>query len=431
MKKVILLIAMPMMIIAQLVSCMKDAKEYKEEEYLREVYKPENVGLAPKDEDGYHPYYNFPGTGNFEDICELWYKNPDIKPEDHVGVWYENGFTNGYRLEIYGDATWQFFADKTYYGYCEFVPNGKLNLVDGKYGLNAGEVAAYPIDDEGGKGLTVQAFYPEVFKGRNYDINISFVCEEKSTYCDDLDKFYSDMFPYSYLAGNWYPVGDYSAQNYFDIDVDGRWGEQIDGEGMLEIGLLEDQGDGKFYSKGGNWEEDYYFEFTDDGYMYCNEVQYERRDVSDETKELIIDKWHFYDIQKDCKSEAGYEFFEDGTFKTLTDNPNESGTYIFVGVNVILYDEDGVWLHAWYFPIDFARKKWLYMPELNEDLYGDKPKVMPDYEKMFGDPEDMEEVEDPEEEPEDEIMEYDPEEFPDDADYDDDDDLIWEGEDDG
>ena len=52
--------------------------------------------------------------------------------------------------------------------------------------------------------------------------------------------------------------------------------------------------------------------------------------------------WHYYDAEQGELSERGYVFNSDWTFRSLPDDPSgEQGTFIFVGDNLLLYDEDG------------------------------------------------------------------------------------------
>ena len=433
MKKIILIIAYSITALSFL-ACMGIGKK-ENEEYLDNYYKPENVGQAPKDEDGHVPYFNFQGPGNFTDIDEIWYKNPKNTPDQYVGVWYEDGFTNGYRLEIYGNATWQFFGEETVCGYCEFPPNGQVWLVDAKYGISAQHLNTC-FDEELGVTVLDIDNLVDLIPARNKTSDITMVREADSKYCDDLEAYYKQKFPGEFMKGFWYPVGDYSALNFFEFTADMHWGEQIDGRGMLEVGLLEDIGDGKYFGIGANGEEEYYFEFPGDGYMYHNGIQFEKRDNSFETLELLIDKYRLYDYETNTMTEGGYEFFEDGTFKTLTDDPNEHGTYIYVYDYLILYDDNGVLLHNWYFNVFSARHKIIDIEDYDQ-LYGEGPKKIyaPYGSAVTEDEEESSDV--PEEMPEDEVIEYNPDDSElDDSwineDFDDyDGEVHWEGEDNG
>nr|MCR5330381.1 hypothetical protein [Lachnospiraceae bacterium] len=64
----------------------------------------------------YKPEFTVNLTGNFTDIDQSLFENSYYHPDQIVGRWYEDGWTNGYYLEVYGDGTWQYFGEETING---------------------------------------------------------------------------------------------------------------------------------------------------------------------------------------------------------------------------------------------------------------------------------------------------------------------------
>ena len=328
-----------------------------------------------------HPVFDFKGTGNFKDIDpNVWKSHPSYDPKNFVGKWYEDGFTNGYYLEMYGDGTWQLFTDTVLKGYYTVWENGLIIFEEGAYGITLGQADVRGAGADYGdpsEPLTMYlSFYAESLTSfRAADGKVTLMRVWDSVYKDDIEDYYREVYPFTDQSGTWYLVGEEEAQNFFEIIASGNWGQEQDGQGMLEVGLLEDEVDGKYTCTGANWGEEYVFEFADDGYLYVNGEQYEKREGVDLRYRYIVDKWYYYDEENKSYSGA-YEFFDDLTFKSLPDNPKkESGIYFYMDSNLLLYDYEGHRLHKFYQDIFFARRKTM-IDENDKDLYGEGPVIV-------------------------------------------------------
>ena len=328
-----------------------------------------NEDPNPYDGDSfYHPVYDFDGTGNFNDIDYSVWEKSSLDPKRYVGRWYEDGWTNGYYLELYGDGTWQYFGGEVLSGRYSVGYNDWITLEDGIYGVN---VADCIITTDTGKGFSVTVYQEELFLTHTPPPTVGFTCERDSKACSDLNGYYREKYPYAGLQGKWYPVNDYSGSHYFEFGGEGNWGEIIN-NAALEVGLLTEKGDGSFYSYGGNTGVYRTFEFADDGYMYVDGEAYAKRTTfGAERIADVVGTWHFWDMNLGDLSELGYVFYDDCTFESLPDG-KERGTFFFVGDNLLLYDENGYRIHKFYQNEFMAAMKSLHddnpMDEL-EDLY--------------------------------------------------------------
>ncbi len=343
----------------------------------------EEPTLSVEESAGYgqlpvHPIFDFKGTGNFKDIdSEVWKAHPSYDPKNFVGKWYEDGFTNGYYLEMYGDGTWQLFTDTVLKGYYTVWENGVINFEEGAYGITLGQADVRGAGADYGdpsEPLTMYlSFYLDSLTNfRATDGKVTLMRVWDSTYKEDIEDYYREMYPFTDQSGTWYSVGEEEAVNFFEIISSGNWGEEQEGQGMLEVGLLEEEVDGKYTCTGANWGDEYVFEFADDGYLYVNGKQYEKREGEDLRYRYIVDKWDYYDEETGTYSGA-YEFFDDLTFKTLPGNPKQtSGVYFYLDENLLLYDYNGYQVDRFWQDINFARRKTMFDKD-ERDLWGEGP----------------------------------------------------------
>lgn len=316
---------------------------------------------AGYEEFGYHPVYDFKGTGNFTDIKDGLWETGGYDPHEFVGKWYEDGFTNGYYIELYGDGTWQLFADTILKGYYDVWENGIVDFTEGGYGVPFGQGYIYESEDFGENIIALTLFGESMVNFRTPESPIKFVSTRRSSECDDLDSYYRTEYPFMDYQGTWYPLGETEAQNFYEILGSGNWAQEKGGQGMLEVGILEDIGGGKFTSVGANFGEEYLFEYPGDGYMYINGEPYELEEGEDKRYKYIVDTFLYYDDENDTYTDRGYEFFEDRTFNSLPGNEKEEhGIYFFLDDNLLLYDENGYRLHLFSQDIFIARAKTMY-----------------------------------------------------------------------
>ena len=355
----------------------RNAAEYEDNIEVPTLSSDEAAGYGDFE---YNPVFDFKGTGNFTDIDQSIWQNSSYDPKNFIGKWYEDGFTNGYYLEMYGDGTWQLFMDTILKGYYTVWENGTINFTEGRYGVTLGQAdirgaGAYYGDESEPLTMYLSIYTPSLVNLRTPDTSVVFLRTGDSVNNDNLDAFYREKYPFMDYTGTWYLTGEAEAKNFFEITGSGNWGQEQDGRGMLEVGLLEDAGDNKFTSTGGNWGEEYVFEYPGDGYMYINGEQYERREGVDLRYQYIVDRWFYYDEENDCYTDRGYEFFDDLTFRSLPGNSKqESGTYFYLDDNLLLYDDEGYQLHRFYQNIFSARRKAM-IDDNNTDLYGEGPRI--------------------------------------------------------
>ena len=309
----------------------------------------------------YKPVFVFKNTGNFTDIDYSksgFAGASNFSPDHIVGRWYEDGYTNGYYMELYGNATWQYFGEEVRNGYYEIQGNA-VYLYDSLYGVSICQI--YPYEDSSrGTILSVSAV-PELFKTRTDSDSeaVHFLRESNSSYCDDIEGCYIAKYPLAEMAGNWYPVGDHSDQYYFQLLKIGRWAEVIE-HATLEIGTLNKTGEGKFTSEGANGHQTYSFEYPGDGYMYINGDKFERR-IQDGNlaPDGVVGTWRYHDQDTYGVSERGYIFRSDWTTE-------EYGTFIFVGDNLLLYDSNGNRIHTFWQARGFDDKDYIRDDDLDD-----------------------------------------------------------------
>ena len=122
----------------------------------------------------------------------------------------------------------------------------------------------------------MSVYKPWNFVTRTKTGGVYFRREAQSSYCENLESIYVDRYPYAYLAGEWYPVGDNSALIHYNISVDLIYTliEVIDGrEAGADAGQLVPIGDGIYEAINDSLT----IEESADGYLYINEEAFERR----------------------------------------------------------------------------------------------------------------------------------------------------------
>ena len=294
---------------------------------------------------GYKPVYDITITGNFQDIDEAVFKNSDYAPDEVVGRWYEEGYTNGYCLELYGDGTWQYFGEETRTGLYEIM-NSSMTLIDGFYGVDIAGVMPYDAD-----GKTLSLWTYALLPTRTRAEQVRFYPEEDSTYLEDIEAYYDARYPNRYLTGFWFPVGDYLGEHYYVFDEKGNFSESKERQ-IVDVYFTEQIGEGRFIGTSINFEDSEVknIEYPGDGYLYVNGIQYERTAQEEGTApDGVVGRWRFLGPEYDTFYDCGYEFNSDWTFRSIPDDPPlEHGTFVVVGADLILYDDYGYRMHVLY-----------------------------------------------------------------------------------
>ncbi len=345
-----------------------------DEDYQLEASGIDDIADTVDDEDiqadpAHKPVYNNPYTGNFTDIDMSVFEESDYAPEDIVGRWYEDGWSNGYYLELYGDGTWKFFGEKTECGYYTIEYSSFL-LVQGYYDVDVGMAFLYR-DNDGSSNLSIGSLsWAGNYKPRTKDVDVYFRPESESKPCEDLNSFYEQQYPYAWLEGTWYPVENDAESDYYEISANGIWNEVINAA-SIEIGNIELTGIGIYESEGANFGALKTFEYTGDGYLYINGEAYERFMATSDSSapESATGTFLYYDIDKGDFSDRGFVFNSDWTFRSLPDTPSsEHGTFIFLGDYMLLYDKDGNQVHK-FVQDSFSAERGYITGENLEDLY--------------------------------------------------------------
>ena len=210
------------------------------------------------------------------------------------------------------------------------------------------------------------------YKPRTPGGNTYFSPASESGPCADLDAYYAQKYPYAWLEGDWLPVSDASGSHYYMMTATGTWSEII-GNAALEVGSIELTGIGRYVSEGANSESSVVFEYTGDGRLYIDGEPYERRSgnaPAGAPPAAAVGSFFYYDSSIGAYSDRGYEFREDWTFRSLPDSPSaERGTFLFLGDNMLLYDEDGNLLHKFIQDRYTAELGGIYDTENNVDIF--------------------------------------------------------------
>ncbi len=288
-----------------------------------------------------HPVFEIKEFGNFSDIDPKVFETSQFQPNDLVGRWYEDGWLEGYYLELYGNGTWKYFGEDERNGYYQ-ISYSLIVLTESEYGVGVCQPMIFYNEDDNVYQMSLTPTAPEAFKTRtDPDDYVSFWREDGCRHCKDLDAFYKKKYPYGNLAGKWYPVGDHSGKQYYDITAAAHW-SYIAGHTAYEVGVLEKQKDGSFRSEGGTWGEIYTFEPSDDGYLYIDGTPYEKAEHTDAPPDRTVGTF-CYD------NGDGYIFNEDWTYESVQGSSfDEHGTFLLIGDNVLLYDDNGYRIHVFY-----------------------------------------------------------------------------------
>ena len=299
-------------------------------------------------EDFYHgevppnPVFVVEKFGNFKDYDKSVFETAQgFTAKDLVGRWYEDGLLEGYCLELYGNGTWKYFGPVERNGIYQ-ISYGLIVLTESVYGVDVCQPSVFFDDDDNAWEMSLTPTGPEVLEThRDSDDYVLFVREDGCKHCDNLEAFYEKKYPYKDLAGDWYPVGDRSGKQYYNITANAHW-SYISGHMALEVGVLESAGKGKFTSEGGTWGEISTFETGDDGYLYINGEPYEKVEGGAAPPNRSLGTFCY-------ENGDGYTFYEDWSFESLPNSTfSESGTFMMIGSDVLLYDEDGNRIHVFY-----------------------------------------------------------------------------------
>ena len=236
----------------------------------------ENAPEGDEDSDGdgeeSDDSYVFETTGNFTDIDPEVFAHAYLSSDTLVGRWYEDGFTNGYYLEFYGDGTWRYYGERIMGGTYTLYNNSNV-IADASTGE---DLASFFVYNDDGPKMSMGVYQPWNFVTRTKTASVYFRREAQSSYCENLEAFYEERYPYAYLAGEWYPVGDNPALIHYNISVDLIYTliEVIDGrEAGADAGQLVPIGDGIYEAIN----DSITVEESADGYLYINEEAFERR----------------------------------------------------------------------------------------------------------------------------------------------------------
>ena len=234
----------------------------------------DNPAAIPDENDPSEPddSYVFETTGNFTDIDPEVFAHAYLSSDTLVGRWYEDGFTNGYYLEFYGDGTWRYYGERIMGGTYTLYNNSNV-IADASTGE---DLASFFVYNDDGPKMSMGVYQPWNFVTRTKTGGVYFRREAQSSYCENLESIYVDRYPYAYLAGDWYPVGDNPALIHYNISVDIIYTliQRIDGrDAGADAGQLIPTGDGIFEAVNGSIT----VEESDDGYIYINGEAFERR----------------------------------------------------------------------------------------------------------------------------------------------------------
>lgn len=288
-----------------------------------------------------HPVFTVEEFGNFKEINTTVFEISNFPPEELVGRWYEDGWLEGYYLELYGNGTWRYYGEDERNGYYR-ITHSLFVLEESEFGVDVCQPMIFYDEDEKAYMMSVMPTGPEAFKTRtDPEDYVCFWREDYCRHCNDLDAYYVNKYPYKELAGDWYPVGDRSGKYYYSISAAAHW-SYILGHGIQEVGVLEEAGDRSFTSEGATWGKLKTFKLADDGYLYIDEEAYEKVDRGSLPPIRSLGTFCY-------ESGEGYTFYEDWTFESVPGSSfDEHGTYLFIGDNLLLYDDNGYRLHALY-----------------------------------------------------------------------------------
>ena len=321
-----------------------------------------------------HPVFTVEEFGNFREIDTTVFEISDFPPEKLVGRWYEDGLLEGYYLELYGNGTWRYYGAEERNGNY-WIHNSLCCLDESEFGVTVCQPIMFYDEDDKAYKISLVVSGPEAFITRtDPEDYMCFWREDSCKHCEDLDTYYEEKYPYMELKGNWYPVGDRSGKYYYKITAAAHWAYII-GHEAEEVGVLEEVSKGSFTSEGGTWGKLKTFKLADDGYMYIDGEAYEKVEQGSTPPSRSLGTF-CYD------NGDGYTFYEDWTFESVTGSSfDEHGTFMFIGDNILLYDDNGYRLHVFYqdefmdwdgvLKEEAWRRHMDNLDESNPDLYGE------------------------------------------------------------
>ncbi|MBP5330362.1 MAG: hypothetical protein J6Y89_00730 [Lachnospiraceae bacterium] len=315
----------------------------------------------------YHPVSEPPQLGNFKDIDKSVFAESSYEVKSVVGRWYEDGWLEGYYLELYGNGTWKYFGPVERCG-TYTIQNALFYLDECEYGTDVAQLSIYYDEDWGAYATSFLNCGPEIIltrtpaTGKPY-----FVMEDGCSHCEDLAAFYKEKYPFRDLAGSWDPVEEPDEYHFFILTAEGVW-SYVEERGAAEVGVLEKpDSDGVYTSVGATWDTIRKFKISDDGYLYVDGLPYEKRAEDPHVPPQGTAGTYMY-----RDKDGGYTFYDDWTFESTQDSPfKERGSYIFIGDSLLLYDEDGYRIHAFY-QSELMRTKFIhYITDYENDVYGE------------------------------------------------------------
>ena len=315
----------------------------------------------------YHPVSEPPKLGNFKDIDKSVFAESAYEIESVVGRWYEDGWLEGYYLELYGNGTWKYFGEEERCG-TYTIQNALFYLDECEYGASVAQLSIFYDEDFGTYSASFTNTGPEIMltrspkSGKPY-----FVMEDGCKHCKDLDAFYEEKYPLKELEGSWDPVEEPEETHYFVITAEGIW-SYVEDRGAVEVGLLDKPDDNGIYvSEGATWGTIRKFKISDDGYLYIDGLPYEKRVEDAKVPPQGTAGTYMYDDR-----DGGYIFYDDWTFESTQDSPfDEHGSYLFIGSSMLLYDEDGYRIHSFYQNEYMRTNERHYITNYENDPYGE------------------------------------------------------------
>ncbi|MCR5791445.1 MAG: hypothetical protein K6G83_16300 [Lachnospiraceae bacterium] len=314
----------------------------------------------------YHPFSEPPQLGNFKDINKAVFAESDFEVEAVVGRWYEDGWLEGYYLELYGNGTWKFFGGEERCG-TYTIHNSLFYLDECEYGTDVAQLGIYYDEDWGTYAASFNNCGPEIMLTRTPKSGSPyFVMENGCAHCEDLDAFYKKKYPFADLEGSWDPVEEPDEYHYFILSANGIW-SYVEKRGAAEVGLLDKiDSDGTYVSEGATWGTIRRFKIADDGYLYIDGLPYEKRAENPHVPPEGAPGTYMYD-----EKDGGYTFHDDWTFESTPDSPfDEHGSYLFIGSSLVMYDEDGYRIHKFY-QDEYMRLERHYITNFEDDPFGE------------------------------------------------------------
>lgn len=285
----------------------------------------------------YKPVMDYPGNGNFEDITFDFAES--YLQADVVDRWYEDGFSNGYYLDIYGNGTWEFCGDKTVHGTYD-AGSHVMWLTDSMYGLDVMQVYFSREYDT----LYVSFMNHDVISPRYESFESKcFLRLDDCTVCDDFDTYYGQSEQMRAISGKWVPETDELGSYAIVISEGGTWSELKSGV-AFEVGLLKDLGNGVYEASEGNAGGTRTFEIKDghlyyDGYSF---VLQGNKMGEGPAPARILGKWLLDDEENGGWLDQGYILNEDWTFSQFEgDQTIMTGRFIMLEDDILLYDSEG------------------------------------------------------------------------------------------